>query len=389
MTSVQFNPQYELVGVSRQITEVRRRIDKFAANNYPVLVTGETGTGKELVAYQIHKRSVRGSRLFYPMDCTALPQHLAESELLGHKRGAFTGAHEDTVGHFASASDSTLFLDEVGELPLDLQPKFHRILETGQFRPVGSTKLVNTDVRIIAATSRDLTDANKFRQELYHRLNVLSVHMPPLRERREDIEPIVGFYMEQLNSQNGNQKILAPEVVFMLQQYDFPGNVRELTNILLYGYVMSDGSEIGSDILRQRLTEKPEEPATSTQFTDYETAIREFTNRYLAQAIRSVGGNASVAGIKLGLTYKQIRHKIQSLGYDNVEAFCTHHGINRHVKLSEEELVEDLRLTGGNLSAVAKKHGVSYGVMMYRIESYGYKSIKTFRQTHGFPPYER
>src|SRR3989338_4586377 len=350
------NPQCEIVGTSVQIEGVRQKIKKFAAYDYPVLITGETGTGKELVARQLHRNSGRSSALFHPLDCASIPRELAESILFGHEKGSFTGAYRRNTGVLKSADGATLFLDEVGELPMDVQPKFLRALETGEFIPVGGTKQSDTDVRIISATSMDLSDKGMFRQELYQRLCALEIYMPPLRERREDIETIARFYMDQLCRQNNARKTLTSEAVSVLLEYDFPGNVRELGNILLYGYVMSEGDEICPGILRGKTGkyQKGEEQpgAINVQPGDYASAMQAFGGQLIAAAVRASGGNMTAAARNLRLSDRQLKCRIQKLGYPTHEDFCRAYGIGRtQAKQSEEAgLAEALKASDGNIA---------------------------------------
>lgn len=380
------NPQFEIVGTSAQIEGVREKIKKFAAHDHPVLITGETGTGKELVARHLHRNSGRSSALFYPLDCASIPRELAESILFGHEKGSFTGAYRRTTGVLKSADGATLFLDEIGELPMDVQPKFLRALETGEFIPVGGTKQAETDVRIISATSRDLSDKSTFRQELYQRLCALEIRIPPLRERREDIGPIAQFYMDRLCRQNGARKKLGPKAMSVLLEYDFPGNVRELGNILLYGYVMSEGDEIGPDALRER-TDGPQEGGEKqldVQQEDYETAMRTSGQRLIAAAARVSRGNMAAAASRLRLSYRQLSSRIRKLGYGSPEDFCKAYGIERsgagHMK--EEELAEAFKEAGGSVAGTARILGIHCHTVYYRVKSFGYRTMGEFYAAH-------
>lgn len=384
------NPQCEIVGTSVQIEGVRQKIKKFAAYDYPVLITGETGTGKELVARQLHRNSGRSSALFYPLDCASIPRELAESILFGHEKGSFTGAYRRNTGVLKSADGGTLFLDEIGELPMDVQPKFLRALETGEFIPVGGTKQSDTDVRIISATSRDLSDKGGFRQELYQRLCALEICMPPLRERREDIEPIARFYMDRLCRQNSARKTLTPEAVSALLEYDFPGNVRELGNILLYGFVMSEGDEICPSILRGKTgkSQKSEEQpgAVYAQPGDYASAMRAFSGQLIAEALRASRGNMTAAARDLRLSDRQLRYNITKLGYPSPEDFRRAYGIERsRTKRPEKAVAEALKAADGNMTAAAVKLGITRPCIYSRIKSLGYKTSEEFYAAHEIP----
>ncbi len=388
------NPQCEIVGTSVQIEGVRQKIKNFAAYDYPVLITGETGTGKELVARQLHRNSRRSSVLFYPLDCASIPRELAESILFGHEKGSFTGAYRCSKGILRNADGATLFLDEIGELPMDVQPKFLRALETGEFIPVGGTKQSDTDIRIISATSRDLSDKGSFRQELYQRLCALEIRMPALRERREDIETIARFYMDQLCRQNNAKKTLTPEAASALLEYDFPGNVRELGNILLYGYVMSEGDEIGPGILRRKMdkSQKGEEQpgAMNVQSSGYASAMRAFGGQLIAAAVTKGKGDMTAAARDLLLTDRQLVYKIKKLGYPSPGDFCEAYGIgiSRIRQPEEAGLAEALKAADGNVTTVARELGVTRPGIYYRIKSFGYRTAKEFYAAHKIP-YQR
>jgi DNA-binding NtrC family response regulator len=238
----------ELVGVSEAMTELTHTIQAVAGTTSPVLIEGESGTGKELVAGAIHRLSPRSAKPFIPVNCGAIPSDLLESEFFGHVRGAFSGAIADTLGLFRSAHSGTIFLDEIGELPPALQAKLLRVLQAKEVRPVGSTKSIDVDVRVIAATNRALEEAIKdgsFRQDLFYRLNVVPIRVPPLRERPDDIEVLVTHFLHQFNERFGREvRGVSPEAMTALRAYDFPGNVRELENLLERAYALGATREI-------------------------------------------------------------------------------------------------------------------------------------------------
>lgn len=239
----------ELITRSRKMNELLEFADRVAKTSTTVMIYGETGTGKELIADRIHKKSPRASRSFVPIDCTSLPENLLESELFGHEKGAFTGAVERKRGLFQVANEGTIFLDEIGELPLTLQAKILRVLETRRFRRVGGEKYLETDVRIVAATNRDLRqliDKERFRSDLFYRLNVVPIYLPPLRERKEDIFPLIEFFVQFFNKKIGrNISNVSNMALNLLIDYDWPGNIRELKNVMEHMVVTSKGTVIG------------------------------------------------------------------------------------------------------------------------------------------------
>jgi transcriptional regulator with PAS, ATPase and Fis domain len=227
----------DLIGTSRVTSDLKQEIERIARSDAKVLVTGESGVGKELVAQAIHSRSPRRDRAFVPVNCAGLPETLLESELFGHVRGSFTGAYRDKPGKLELAHDGTVFLDEVGEMTLRMQGLFLRFLETGEIQKVGADRVLGTvNVRVIAATNRSLSELiaqGLFREDLFYRLNVIHLHVPPLRERREDIPLLVDFFLAHMARTNGyTAHQLAPEAYEVLASYDWPGNVRQLENVI-------------------------------------------------------------------------------------------------------------------------------------------------------------
>ena len=238
----------ELVGNSVPMQRVKEIIGKVAGTGSPVLIEGESGTGKELVAAAIHRLSPRAKGPFIPVNCSAIPSDLLESEFFGHVRGAFSGAVSDTLGLFRGANDGTLFLDEIAELSPALQVKLLRVLQEMQVRPVGSTKAYTVDVRVIAATNRDLDRViaeEKFRQDLYYRLNVVRINLPPLRARRDDVVALANYFIRRFNRRfRRDLRGITPDALAALQAYDFPGNVRELENLMERAYAMGAKEQI-------------------------------------------------------------------------------------------------------------------------------------------------
>ena len=238
----------ELIGSSTAMERVKEIIGKVAVTDSPVLVEGESGTGKELVAAAIHRLSARAKRPFIPVNCSAIPGDLIESEFFGHVRGAFTGAVADALGLFRGAHEGTIFLDEIAELPPSLQVKLLRVLQEMQVRPVGSTKAYNVDVRVVAATNRNLEQAmnnGTFRQDLFYRLNVVRIQLPPLRDRRDDLPALVNQFVRRLNRRFGRDVSgITPEALAALTSYEFPGNVRELENLIERAFAMGAREQI-------------------------------------------------------------------------------------------------------------------------------------------------
>ena len=239
----------ELITRSRKMNDLLEFVNRIAKASTTVMIYGETGTGKELIADLIHKKSPRASKPFVPIDCTSLPENLLESELFGHEKGAFTGAVGLKKGLFQVANEGTVFLDEIGELHLTLQSKILRVLETKSFRRVGGERYLETDVRIVAATNRNLKQLiaeKRFRSDLFYRLNVVPIDLPPLRERKEDIFPLIEYFVEFFNKKIGrNISNVSNKALNLLIDYDWPGNIRELKNVIEHMVIMSKGNVIG------------------------------------------------------------------------------------------------------------------------------------------------
>jgi formate hydrogenlyase transcriptional activator len=238
----------EIIGRSRALGRVLREIETVAPTDSTVLITGETGSGKELVARAIHQVSARRDNAFVKLNCAAIPTGLLESELFGHEKGAFTGAISQRIGRFELANRGTVFLDEVGEIPLELQPKLLRVLQEREFERLGSTRTLRTDARLIAATNRDLAalvEEQKFREDLFYRLNVFPVHVPPLRERRDDIPVLVRHFAQQFARRMRKAiETIPAETMEALTRYDWPGNIRELQNLIERAVILTNGSTL-------------------------------------------------------------------------------------------------------------------------------------------------
>jgi transcriptional regulator with GAF, ATPase, and Fis domain len=321
------NDRFEgLVGRGLAMREVFGILERVAPTDLTVLVTGETGTGKELVSRATHNRSTRKNRPFVVFDCGAATESLVESELFGHERGAFTGAIAVREGLFEVADGGTIFIDEIGELPLELQPKLLRVLEQREVRRVGATKVRQVDVRVVAATNRNLRDevaAGRFREDLYYRLAVVEIRLPALRERREDVPLLVEHLLHRAeHSQGGGRGVrgLAPEVRALFDAYHWPGNVRELNNVIERALPFTDGTTITLDALPEALrasrpvapaVPRPSLPADTTlsslPLKDAKDAlIEEFERHYLVDLIDRHDGNVSRAARTAGMDRKSI-----------------------------------------------------------------------------------
>jgi len=243
----------EIIGESEEIKYIHFKIEQVAPTNATVLIEGETGTGKELVAREIHKESRRSNKPFIKVNCASIPENLIESELFGHEKGAFTGAFEKRIGRFELANGGTIFLDEIGELPLNVQPKLLHILQQGEFERIGSSKTIKTDVRIIAATNKILTDEIKrgrFRNDLFYRLNVFPISVTPLRNRKEDIPLLMEYYLKYYSEKlNKPIKTIPKKIIKRMMDYSWPGNVRELENVIERAIIISENNFLNIEIL--------------------------------------------------------------------------------------------------------------------------------------------
>lgn len=304
-----------LLGRSPAMTAVYKQIAYAAASDAPVLVVGESGTGKELVARAIHAHSRRAGRPFLPINCGALTETLLESELFGHQRGAFTGATSETKGIFQSAHTGTVFLDEVGEMSPGLQVKVLRVLQEGEVRPVGAQRPVHVDVRIVAATNVNVDQAvqdGRFRQDLYYRLGVVIIHLPPLRERRDDIPLLVERFLRMARAKTGKSSTMSDAALAALVAYEWPGNVRELENTVERLVVFSRDGRIEPADLPQVIAHPT--PGTSPPlFADLPT-LDELERRYLLHVLERVGGNRSRAAEMLGIDRRTLYRMAERFG---------------------------------------------------------------------------
>jgi two-component system nitrogen regulation response regulator NtrX len=307
-------PKYSpLIGESRAIREVKEAIKRVAPTDARVLIMGESGVGKELVAQEIFRQSKRVSQPFIELNCAAIPRELIESELFGYEKGAFTGAVQRQLGKFELANRGTLFLDEIGDLSLDAQAKVLRVLEEAKFRRIGGKTLIAVDVRIICATNKDLQAEiknHKFREDLFYRLNVFPILVPPLRERKEDIPLLIEYFLSKLAEEFGQaKKHLTPEAISYLQNYSWPGNVRELRNTLERVVIMARGEKITrSDVLLVRFPPVEEINLKNRSFRE---KIEAYEKRIIKEALAETGGNISETARRLKLDRSTLYRKME------------------------------------------------------------------------------
>ena len=306
----------ELIGASPPMQQVKDIIAKVAVTDSPVLIEGESGTGKELVAAAIHRLSDRAKMPFIPVNCSAIPADLLESEFFGHVRGAFSGAVADALGLFRGANQGTIFLDEIAELPPALQVKLLRVLQEMQVRPVGSTKAYPVDVRVIAATNRNLEQAmteGSFRQDLFYRLNVVRISLPALRERREDIPALVNHFLRRFNRRFRREvRGIAPEALAALQAYDFPGNVRELENMVERAYAMGAREQIGVGDLSILGRTSSTIPATTS--AKPVPTLGEVEKELILKALTVFKNDKEAAARALGISRRTIYRRLKEYG---------------------------------------------------------------------------
>jgi formate hydrogenlyase transcriptional activator len=308
----------QIIGNSPALESVLEQVERVAPTDSTVLIEGETGTGKELIAHAIHSLSSRCGRPFVRLNCAAIPLDLLESELFGHEKGAFTGAIAQKIGRFELADKGTLFLDEVGDIPPALQPKLLRVLQEQEFERLGSTRTHQVDVRLVAATNRNLmemADRGEFRSDLYYRLNVFPVLLPPLRERREDIPALVTHFTE-IHGRRMSRQIdhIPPATLSALTSYHWPGNIRELQNLIERAVILSDDGVLPNPLPAGGTSAMTTSSATTTPAP---TTLKDSERVLILQTLESVGwviGGPNGAAAKLGLKRTTLIHKMQKLG---------------------------------------------------------------------------
>jgi DNA-binding NtrC family response regulator len=306
------------------MVKLRALIEKVAPSDATILVTGESGVGKEVVARTIHAMSPRRDRPFVPVNCAAIPRDLLETEMFGHERGAFTGASGPRQGLFSAAAGGTILLDEIAEMPMDLQAKLLRVLEDGEVRPVGSDRTTKVDVRVIAASNTDLAASVRkgtFREDLYYRLQVVPIVVPPLRERRSDIPVLVDHFLERVEQRDPTRKItVSREAMVHLWSYDWPGNVRELENMVERLAILCEDSVIDTPTLPSALISRPRRPVIEIPASlpaggvNLQSLVRELEGRLINDALKQTGGNKQAAAKLLGLKRTTFAAKLRRSG---------------------------------------------------------------------------
>ncbi|MFW6157562.1 MAG: sigma-54-dependent transcriptional regulator [Balneolaceae bacterium] len=314
----QFNFNF-IIGESPAMRRVYKLIEKVSNANTHVLITGRSGTGKELVARAIHEHSDRSEKPFIAINCGAIPESLVESELFGHKKGAFTGATEDKEGVFAAANKGTLFLDEIGEIPLNVQVHLLRVLQDKEVKQVGSNQVKKVDTRIIAATNKNLKEEvknDRFREDLFYRLNVVEIPLPSLGERREDIPLLVRHFIERYNRELGRSvKGAETDAMHVMMNYDWPGQVRELENAIERAVLLGESDYITADELPSAMREGvPEEIPGDFEGNSLEEAVQHFERSHISSILRHTGGNKAEAARLMGIDPSTLYRKMERLG---------------------------------------------------------------------------
>jgi formate hydrogenlyase transcriptional activator len=346
----------KIIGSSQCFKLVLQQVETVAPTPYAVLLQGETGTGKEVIAQAIHDRSPRRSGPFIKLNCAAIPAGLLESELFGHDRGAFTGAFATRTGRFQLADKGTLFLDEIGELPLELQPKLLRVLQDQMLEKLGSTRTVRIDVRIVAATNQNLArmvEERRFRPDLYYRLNVFPIDLPPLRGRSDDIPALVEYFVQRFSGEMGRQAGSIPaEVMQVLQLHDWPGNIRELENFIKRAVIMSTGTVLRP--LFGELKRLPSQPSPSAKRT-----LAEAQKDHIVEVLRDtrwvLGGDHGAAA-RLGMPRTTLVYRMRKLGIVREQGAKPLRSHPTELPDSAAELISDgqespLGRTGGSIEA--------------------------------------
>lgn len=311
-----------IIGHSKALRHVIAKIKKVAPGDANVCIMGESGTGKELVARAVHQNGPRRNRPLVTLDCTAVPEGLMESQLFGHVRGSFTGAVENRDGVFSLAHTGTLFIDEISELPLSLQAKLLRVIQTREFVKVGGTKPVRTDIRLVTASNKDLRTAveeGTFREDLYYRIAVVMLEVPPLRSRREDIPALAHHFLEKFSAAHRKPlPKLTPQAVELLTSYDWPGNVRQLENCIEQAVVLCDGDTVDVDALPLAET-TPKRSALPGAREPVGLTLREVEQEYILRTLKAVGGNRTRATRLLGISLRCLQYRLKAYGQAGID----------------------------------------------------------------------
>jgi len=317
--------KYEIIGNSQAIQALKSDIERAAPSNSWVLITGENGTGKELVSRNIHLQSNRSGKSFIEVNCAAIPEELIESELFGHEKGAFTGAHQRKAGKFDMADKGTIFLDEIGDMSLKTQAKILRVLQEKSFERVGGTENITVDVRVIAATNKDLKEEvskGRFREDLFYRLNVIPFHVPPLRERREDVPLLLSHFLKEFARETAREvPVISKEAVEILCAYRWPGNVRELRNMVERLVIMARSNTITPEDIPSNI--KGAQPAQSGNLFSgslLKEARRDFEREFIMRKLKEFGGNIARTAEAIGIERSHLYRKIKSYGIEHEEA---------------------------------------------------------------------
>ncbi len=310
--------QYQMIGQSPAIQKIFHQIETVAPTDAKVLITGESGTGKELVARAIHLRSNRASQPYIKVNCAAIPETLIESTFFGHRKGSFTGAYRDQTGKFEEANGGTLFLDEIGELPLTAQAKLLNVLQEGEIEKIGFQRPQKVDVRVIAATNKDLQQMireGKFREDLFHRLNIIHIHLPPLRERKEDIPLLTDFFLKQM-SETYNKAIqgIAPAALQLMMQHDWPGNIRMLRHVLEKAVIFSNSPTISAEEIALALEISSDTEKPTPLNTNLATYLENMERQFIYYTMIITGGNKARAAKLLGIDRATLWRKLKRFG---------------------------------------------------------------------------
>ena len=309
----------EIISVSPEMDKVKKLVLKIAKSNSTVMIRGESGTGKELIARSIHQNSLRSNEIFQAVNCAAINENLLESELFGHEKGSFTGAIADKKGLFEVANNGTLFLDEIGELEISLQAKILRALQEKQIRRVGGTKDIDVDVRVVAATNRDLlhmVEEKRFREDLYYRLNVLSIDLPPLRERRTDIPVLIDYFVRKHTRGTDRKITIAADARRILEDYSYPGNIRQLESALERAILLCENDTVTVEDLPPEMTAGTRSnssdlfklPPEGVNFEDVERSL-------IMQAMDRTDNNITKSSKLLGLTFRTLQYRLEKFGF--------------------------------------------------------------------------